>query len=73
MVNVDLYSAIITKVSNAITVTNISQCFCLQDGGKNRLAQVWKKITSLLPYVYLKAATGRELSTDRLRFQLSSQ
>ena len=55
MVNVDLYSAIITKVSNAITVTNISQCFCLQDGGKNRLAQVWKKITSLSPCVYLKA------------------
>ena len=37
---------------SAITVTNISQEFYLQDGGKNRLAWIWNKITSLSPYVY---------------------
>jgi len=29
---------------------NVSE-FYLQDGGKNQLAQIWNKITSLTPYV----------------------
>ena len=37
---------------SAITVTNIYQRFYLQDGGKNRLAQIWNKITSLSLFVY---------------------
>jgi len=37
---------------NAITVTNISHSFHLQDGGKNQLAYIRNKITSLSPYVY---------------------
>jgi len=37
---------------SAITVTNISQSFYLQDdGGKNQLAQIWNKISSLSLYV----------------------
>ena len=36
----------------AITVTYISQSFYLQDGGKNQLAEIGNKITSLSPYVY---------------------
>jgi len=35
---------------SAIAVTNISQ-FYLQDGGKNQLAQIWNKATSVSPYV----------------------
>jgi len=33
---------------SAITVTNISQSFYLQDGGENQLAWIWNEIT---PYV----------------------
>jgi len=32
--------------------------FYLQDGGKNQLAQIWNKITSLSPYVY-KLKSGK--------------
>ena len=32
---------------SAITATNISKSFYLQDGGKNQLALIWNKITSL--------------------------
>jgi len=35
---------------SAITVTNISQSFYLQDGAKNRLEYIWNKTTSLSPY-----------------------
>ena len=35
-----------------LTVTNISQSFYLQDGGKNQLAYIWNKITSLSPYIF---------------------
>jgi len=37
---------------SAITVTNVSESFYLQDGGKNQLADTWNKITSLSLYVY---------------------
>jgi len=35
-------------------VTNILKSFYLEDGGKNQLAQIWNKITSLSSYVYKK-------------------
>ena len=38
--------------SSAVTVTNISWSFYLQAGGKNQLAQIWNKITSLSLCVY---------------------
>jgi len=41
-----------TKRIQALSLTNISQSFYLQDGGKNQLAQIWNKITSLSPHVY---------------------
>jgi len=49
-------------------VTNISQSFYLQDGGKNQLAPIWNKITSLAPYVknvclHYPVATSQLLST----------
>ena len=34
---------------SAITLTHISQSFYLQDGGKNQLARIWNKTTSLSP------------------------
>ena len=37
---------------SAITVTNIYRSFYLQDGGKNQLASICNKITSLSPDVY---------------------
>jgi len=36
-----------TKRLSAIAVTNTSQSFYLQDGGKNQLAQIWNKIMPL--------------------------
>ena len=38
---------------SAITVTNISKCFYLQDGGKNQLTWIWNKIMSPSPNVYM--------------------
>jgi len=35
---------------SAVTVTNISQSFYLQDCGKNQLAYIWNKIKSPSPY-----------------------
>ena len=45
------YDKILTSKAylSAITVTNISKIFYLQDGGKNQLALIWNKITSLSP------------------------
>jgi len=41
---------------SAITATNVSRSFYLQDGGKNQLALIWNKITSLSSYVLARAA-----------------
>ena len=43
---------------SAITVTNVSESFYLQDGGKNQLADTWNKITSL-SYVYTHHSRGK--------------
>ena len=39
------------------TVRNIYE-FYLQNGGENQLAYIWNEITSLSPYVLLRAACG---------------
>ena len=57
---------------SAITVTSISQSFYLQDGGKNQLAQIWNKNTSLSPYNESKTVDGsrhREKSINSHRFR----
>jgi len=41
---------------SAITATNVSRSFYLQDGGKNQLALIWNKITPLSPRVLARAA-----------------
>ena len=45
---------------SAITVTNISRSFYLQDGGKNQLAQIWNKTTSLSPYALAQICPHRQ-------------
>jgi len=47
----------------AITVTNISQSFYLQRGGKNQLAYIWNIITLLSPYAYKSAV---DIDIDKL-------
>ena len=41
---------------SAVTVTDISRSFYLQDGGKKQLAEIWNKIASLSPYAYVVLA-----------------
>jgi len=47
-------------------VRNVSQSFYLQDGGKNQLAYIGNKLTSLSPYVYTYL-----LTTDRSSYYLN--
>jgi len=52
---------------SAITVTNIYQSFYLQDYGKNKLASIWNKITSLSPYELIISLVHHRLCLDLLR------
>jgi len=70
------YDKILTSKAylSAITVTNISKIFYLQDGGENQLALIWNKITSLSPsHTHTHPFNGPLSRTTRVSQHLKSK